>query len=130
MERLDDGEYMFVLKKGHFYARPERSDPSERFHHFTFLANGRVDGAGTWLIEEGRLTRVTNHSGSYRAGAGPLKRVVRWLRSYGIGLDTLTVTCTVEVEIRLGYPSRTETFEMPATHFLWWLPPRMKGLFF
>lgn len=54
-----------------------------RFHHSSFLSGGACIGAGYVDVHEGKLLRISPHSGHYRPTASDLERV---LHVFGINL--------------------------------------------
>jgi hypothetical protein len=53
----------------------------EKFHHSSFGAGKSIAGAGEWVIEEGKLKRVSANSGHYRPDLSLLTQAVRWMEA-------------------------------------------------
>ncbi|HLK66372.1 MAG TPA: hypothetical protein VKU19_23220 [Bryobacteraceae bacterium] len=52
-----------------------------RFHHSSFMAGGKVICAGEWIVEAGRLRKISANSGHYRPPLGAFHRAVNAMAS-------------------------------------------------
>lgn len=92
-KEMRDGHAGFVLSMSNeFYSgRHETGPGSDNFYHSSYLAGGTVRFAGTWRIEKGRVTEITNASGHYRPTKDQTYHVVQALKDKGVNLRHLRV---------------------------------------
>jgi hypothetical protein len=60
-------------KDAAFYSHVGKLDT---FHHSSFLAGGDVISAGEWIVEKGKLRKISANSGHYRPTLDSLHRAV------------------------------------------------------
>lgn len=75
--RCDGGEAAFL---SHVCKR-------DRFHHSSFLSGGTLVGAGQWVVQDGKLLRISGQSGHYLPTLDQLQQSVR-LMSAALHADT------------------------------------------
>ncbi len=51
----------------------------ERFHHSSFKAGGGVIGAGEWIVQKGKLLKISGNSGHYQPTINHLHRSVLYM---------------------------------------------------
>lgn len=77
-----------------------------RFQHSSFLAGGPITSAGTLIIEDGKLVKISPMSGHYRTKAVYFKRFVDELQSEGADLSGVKIGKT---EMKLWFIERANT---------------------
>jgi hypothetical protein len=86
--------WIFVLKKGRFYATEKRTTASSgrpRLHHSSFFSGEGVNAAGLIMCSEGKLLKLYPHSGHYRPHDRHFCCLLQFLRLSGVALSELQV---------------------------------------
>jgi len=85
-------EWIFVLShENRLYAHPKIASASPRFHHSSFLAGAAVAAAGKLEARQGRLVRLSPHSGHYRPGRRSVVGLLRFLNESGVDLEAVRI---------------------------------------
>jgi hypothetical protein len=75
------------------------------FQHSSFLAGGKVDGAGEWQVRDGEITKITGKSGHYQPNVDDFVDALRTMEDKGVNLrETVALLNesgkTVEIPVR------------------------------
>lgn len=60
-----------------------------RFHHCSFISVDSVKAAGSIVVQDGRLLKITTWSGHYRSRATDISYFLQWLKSKGVNMETV-----------------------------------------
>jgi len=79
--------YIFVMAKdGTIYAAPN-GGTTQNIHHSSFLAGHPAAAAGTLVVVDGVVQKITNKSGHYGHRAGKMRQVLAELERRGIDTE-------------------------------------------
>jgi hypothetical protein len=85
---FSNGNMIFVLSPdGHFYASADQA--VGEFHHSSFLSGGDVAGAGEIVVQNGRVTEISDQSSHYRPTHAQVWQTMDYLRQQGVDLSTV-----------------------------------------
>ncbi len=87
VEGAPKATYIFVMAKdGTLYAAPN-GGTEQNIHHSSFLAGHPAASAGTIVVVDGVVQKITNKSGHYGHRAGKMRQVLAELERRGIATD-------------------------------------------
>lgn len=79
--------FIFVMAKdGTLYAAPN-GGTAQNIHHSSFLAGHPAAAAGTFVVVDGVVQKITNKSGHYGHRAGKMRQVLTELERRGVATD-------------------------------------------
>jgi hypothetical protein len=82
------GRAIYVMDKdGNLFA--SNFQPWGELHHSSFLAGGKVAGAGELGVENGTLKLISTRSGHYRPTEAHQEQVLRWLEQQGVDISAV-----------------------------------------
>jgi hypothetical protein len=96
-----------------------------RFHHSSFLAGGDVIGAGEWIVEQGKLKKISANSGHYRPTIDFLYRSVLHMAG-AFQPDTAVFLYDKDGDQWVEYPVR-DFIRAPTNGGKYWPHPRAVG---
>jgi hypothetical protein len=87
VEGAPKATFIFVMAKdGTLYAAPN-GGTAQNIHHSSFLAGHPAAAAGTLVVVDGVVQRITNKSGHYGHRAGKMRQVLAELERRGIDTE-------------------------------------------
>jgi len=87
VEGAPKATYIFVMAKdGTLYAAPN-GGTAQNIHHSSFLSGAPVAAAGTIVVVDGVVQKITNKSGHYGHRAGKMRQVLTELGRRGVAVD-------------------------------------------
>ena len=85
------GDYIFVMNgAGEIYS----ASKSVVQHHSAFLAGGPVAAAGSWRVENGKVTSITNMSGHYQPPLDYTQQVLKELKRRNVDIKGIKTSWT------------------------------------
>ena len=89
VEGAPKATYIFVMAKdGTLYAAPN-GGTTRNIHHSSFLHGAPAAGAGTMVVVDGVVQKITNKSGHYGHRAGKMRQVLAELEKRGIDTESI-----------------------------------------
>ncbi len=87
VEGAPKATYIFVMAKdGTLYAAPN-GGTAQNLHHSSFLHGAPTAAAGTIVVVDGVVQKITNKSGHYGHRAGKMRQVLTELDRRGVSVD-------------------------------------------
>jgi hypothetical protein len=89
VEGAPKATFIFVMAKdGTLYAAPN-GGTTQNIHHSSFLHGAPAAGAGTIVVVDGVVQKITNKSGHYGHRAGKMRQVLAELEKRGIDTESI-----------------------------------------
>lgn len=81
------GAYAYVrTRAGDFYTAPHGAPGAglAPIHHSSFTQGRKVQSAGMWQVQQGKVTLIDNNTGHYRTDIGHMVALVNFLKEQGV----------------------------------------------